>query len=87
MEFLYEVGPCKHFKQDGNLITVYSLAVKLNRDIIGSYVDIHGIVKRIRQDSVRGKAILSLLLNTPLLERSENEKRLMSLITNVGKKF
>jgi len=61
MEFLYEVGQCKHFKESNNLITIYSLAIKLNRDIIGSYIDCHGIVKRIRRESSWGKKIIELL--------------------------
>jgi len=87
MEFLYEVGPCKHFKESNNLITVYFLAVKLNRDIIGSYVDPHGIVKRIRRDSSWGKKIIESIYDAPKLEKSENEKRLSELIKNIGKDF
>jgi len=87
MEFLYEVGPCKHFKEDGNLITVYSLAAKLDRDIIGSYMDCHGIVKRIRKDSSWGKKISEILSDVPCSGRSENEKRLMELTANIGKKI
>lgn len=84
MKFLYEVGQCKHFKEDGNLITIYSLAVKLNTEIIGSYVDCHGIVKRIRRDSSWGKKILALLGDAPPIEKSESQKRLAELIAGIG---
>jgi len=68
MEFLYEVGHCKHFKEDGNLITIYTRAIKFDRDIIGSYIDVHGIVKRIRKESSWGKKIIEMVAipaNTP----------------------
>jgi len=87
MKFLYEVGQCKHFKEDGNLITIYSLAVKLNTEIIGSYIDCHGIVKRIRRDSSWGKKILALLSESIPLEKSENEQKLSELIKTIGKSF
>jgi hypothetical protein len=84
MEFLYEVGLCKHFKESNNLITIYSLAVKRDMDIIGSYVDCHGIVKRIRRDSSWGKKILALLGDAPPIEKSESQKRLTELIAGIG---
>ena len=85
MEFLYEVGPCKHFKDGNNYFTIYSRIITDPKFIvIGDYIDKNGIVKRIRRDSVWGKKILELLTEAPPPELSESQKRLAELIAKIG---
>ena len=86
MEFLYEVGPCKHFKDGDNFFTIYSRTIPhADIAIIGDYIDKKGIVQRVRRDSVWGKKVLELCVEAPKLEPSESQKRLAELIASIGK--
>ncbi len=86
MEFLYEVGPCKHFKDGDNFFTIYSRTISNPQlIIIGDYIDKKGIVQRVRRDSVWGKKVLALCVEAPKIELSESQKRLAELIASIGK--
>lgn len=85
MEFLYEVGILKVFKEDNNSFTVYSSTIpKPHLPVIGSYINKNGEVQRIRRDSLWGKKILELCVDAPPIELSEPQKRLAELIAGIG---
>ncbi len=86
MEFLYEVGPCKHFADGDNFFTIYSRTIQhADLTVIGDYIDKKGIVQRVRRDSVWGKKVLALCVEAPKLEFSESQKRVAELIAGIGK--
>jgi hypothetical protein len=86
MEFLYETGFVKIFKEDSNSFVIYSSTInKPHLSIIGDFIDNKGIVKRVRRDSVFGKKILELCSEEVVpLEISESQKKLAELIKNIG---
>ena len=88
MELLYEIGLLKVFREGDHSFTVYTRTIpNLNLDVIGSYIDKKGIVKRIRRGSVWGNKIMELLTEPPPLEQSESQKRLSELIAVIGQRI
>lgn len=85
MEFLYDIGLFRVFKEDGMaFISISNLIPKSHAEVIGCYVDKKDILRRIKRDSPHGKKILEYYDIKDNYNPSDAEVRLKELMVGLA---